>query len=422
MLDSAWLDWLRGQVEALGVGSALAPVLTYALAAAVVLAMGWLADRVMRFGLLRVVHFVAARTQATWDDALVEHGFFRRVARIAPAIVVYLWASAFGDAQVWVERLALVFMIFATLRAIDALADAAVTLYQQTEISLEKPIRGYVQVAQILLYLVGTILAIATLLDKEPWGLLTGLGALSAVLLLVFRDSILGFAASLQLASNDMVRRGDWIAMPSHNADGDVLDISLHTVKVQNWDKTITTIPTHALISESFTNWRGMSESGGRRIKRSLLIDISTIRFCDDEMLARYRRFSLLGDYLERKLAEVKRWNEEHGVDLEPRVNGRRLTNVGTFRAYVEAYLRDHPKIHKQMTFLVRHLAPTPDGLPIEIYVFSNDQDWARYEAIQADIFDHILAAVPEFDLRVAQRPTGHNLVTAAAALRAEVP
>jgi miniconductance mechanosensitive channel len=247
-------------------------------------------------------------------------------------------------------------------------------------------------------------------LDRSPWGIVSGIGALTAVLLLIFRDSILGLVATVQLSGNDMVRVGDWIEMPSYNADGDVIDMSLHTVKVQNWDKTITTIPTHALISDSFRNWRGMQESGGRRIKRSIYIDMNTVRFVDEEMLQKYRKFDYLGEYVDRKLSEIEEYNRNHVRDLSEVVNGRRLTNLGTFRAYVESYLKRHSMISDEMTFLVRQLQPSDRGIPIEIYVFSRDIRWANYEQIQADIFDHLLAVIPEFGLRVYQAPSGNDV------------
>jgi miniconductance mechanosensitive channel len=226
----------------------------------------------------------------------------------------------------------------------------------------------------------------------------------------VFKDSILGLVASFQVSANDMVRIGDWIEMPNYGADGDVIDISLNTVKVQNWDKTISTIPTYALVSDPVKNWRGMAESGGRRIQRAIHIDMHTVKFCTEEMLDRFEKFEHLSDYLAPRRREVADFNREHNVDTSQSVNGRRLTNLGTFRAYVSGYLRHHPKIHRDLTFLVRQLQPNDKGIPIEIYVFSNDQEWANYEALQADIFDHIIAAVPAFDLAVFQSPTGRDV------------
>jgi miniconductance mechanosensitive channel len=241
---------------------------------------------------------------------------------------------------------------------------------------------------------------------------------MSAVLLLVFRDSILGFVSGVQISANNLVEIGDWIEMPKYDADGDVIDITLQSIKVQNWDKTITTIPIYALVSDSFRNWRGMSESGGRRIKRSISIDMRSVTFVNDEMLARYRRFSRIRDYVDDRQAEIDRYNVEHAIDLSDSVSGRRMTNLGVFRAYVQAYLHSHPLVRQDMTLLVRQLPPTATGLPIEVYLFSADQAWANYESIQADIFDHLLAVIPEFDLRVYQQPAGSELEAIAAAVR----
>jgi miniconductance mechanosensitive channel len=262
---------------------------------------------------------------------------------------------------------------------------------------------------KLIIYLVGVIFVISLLIGRTPIYLFSGLGAMTAVLMLIFKDAILGFVAGIQLTANKMVTPGDWIQMPKYGADGDVIEVALTTVKVRNWDKTITTIPTYALISDSFKNWRGMRESGGRRIKRAINIDMNTIRLCTPEMLERFRRIQYISDYIDRKQKEVKEYNREHGVDDTSSVNGRRLTNIGTFRAYVIAYLKNHPMVRQDMTFLVRQLAPTEHGLPIEVYVFCKDIVWANYEAIQADIFDHFLAVVPEFDLRVYQSPAGSD-------------
>ena len=411
------IEWVQVQMHAAGIGGEYAGLAAALSVIAGVALAAWIADLAARRLLLRAVHFLVARTRSDWDDRLMSAGVFSRAAHLAPALVLYLSGSAFGPARAWIERLALVGVIAVTLRALNALLDALVEIYKTTELSRDKPILGYVQIAKILLWAIGGIFVVAALLQKDPWGLLTGLGAMSAILLLVFRDSILGFVAGLQIALNKMVQRGDWIEIPAYGIDGDVIDISLHTVKVQNFDKTISTVPVQQLVSESFKNWRGMQESGGRRIKRALLIDVDSIRFCDDEMLARFSKIQHIAGYVELKRSDLERWNESHPSDLSQRANGRRLTNIGTFRAYVEAYLRHHPQIHHDMTFLVRQLEPTREGLPLEIYVFCNDQDWARYEAIQADIFDHLLAAVREFDLRVAQDPGADDLIEAARTL-----
>ena len=361
----------------------------------VVLGLSWAANLITRVLLLRVVWHLISRTDTDWDDALVKRGVFRRLARLAPALVIYLFAPAFGSFESWVARLALVYMIAMSVRVVESILDAGSDIYESHARAREAPIAGYVQVGKIALYLVGVIFLIATVLEREPWGLLTGLGAMSAVLLLVFRDSIMGLVASVQLSSYDMVHVGDWIEMPAYGADGDVIEVSLHTVKVQK-------------------NWRGMEESGGRRIKRALHIDMSTIEFCDADLLERFERFEYLKSYLATKQKEIDEYNRATSIDTSQLINGRRLTNVGTFRAYIEEYLRRHSKIHKDMTLLVRQLTPTEKGLPIEIYVFSNDRVWANYEALQADIFDHILAVVPQFNLSVYQNPSASDLRSAA--------
>ena len=272
------------------------------------------------------------------------------------------------------------------------------------------PIKSYAQIAKILGYIVGALMTVAVLTGKSPWVLLSGIGALMAVIILVFRDTILSLVASFTIASNRLVKVGDWIEAPTFGADGDVVDIALHTVKVQNWDKTITTIPTYKLVETSFKNWRGMQDSGGRRIKRAIHLDMNTVRFCDADMLARFEKFELIADYVNQRRHEVEADNSRQQTDLSELVNGRRLTNLGTFRPYVVAYLRSHPKIHADMTFLVRQLAPSPHGLPLEVYVFSADKSWVNYEAIQADIFDHIVAVLPQFGLRVHQGPSGGDV------------
>ena len=290
---------------------------------------------------------------------------------------------------------------------VDSVISASHEIYQQLPVSKGRNIKGYVQLVKILAYIIAGLVVISILTDKSINGLLTGLGAFAAVLMLVFRDTILGLVASIQLSGNKMVNVGDWISMPKYNADGDVSDISLNTDKIQNWNKTIVTILTYELVQDSFNNWKGMEESGGRRIKRSVNIDMQSVRFLESDELKKFKEIRILNDYIQAKEKEIEAFNKTVGIDTSDKINGRRLTNLGTFRKYLELYLRNHPKIHQDMTFLIRHLQPTERGIPIEIYVFSNDQAWANYEAIQADIFDHILAVIPVFDLRVFQNPTG---------------
>jgi len=369
----------------------------------------WITKRYM----VHLIEMVFSRSKNTWDDALVKHGFVRRLSILMPIVVIYMSADLMLPGQPTAselfKRLAMVFFVLAGVWMLDSVMLAVREIYCQTEMSSRRPIRGYLDAIKITAYIMAGIFIVAILTDKSPWGILSILGGFTVILLLVFKDTILGFVASVQLSGHDMVRVGDWIEMPKYGADGDVIDVTIHTVKVRNWDKTITTIPTYSLVSDAFKNWRGMSESGGRRIKRSLYIDMTSIKFCSDSMLERFKKFDLIRDYIDRKQAEIEDYNKNHTTDPSQLINGRRQTNIGVFRSYIAAYLKKHPKIHQNMTFLVRHLEPTQYGLPIQIYVFSNDQVWANYEAIQADIFDHLLAAVPEFDLRVYQSPSGYD-------------
>ncbi|MHC4926366.1 MAG: mechanosensitive ion channel family protein [Planctomycetota bacterium] len=385
----------------------------------VVLAIGLLLNFVAKKIILHVVQRVIKRSKTTWDDALLKRRVFHRLSHLAPAILFYLAAPmvffASTTAQNNMRLAATIYIIATALLVLDAFLNSVVDVSRRYSFFKKTPIKGFIQVIKIILAILGGIMVLGMITDKDPTKIIAGLGAMTAVLLLIFKDAILGLVAGIQLSANNMVHIGDWIAMPKYGADGDVIDISLTTVKVQNWDKTISTIPAYSLISDSFVNWRGMSESGGRRIKRSVNLDMTSVRFCDEAMLDKFRKIQYISDYINDKKREIDEHNKAANVDDSQLVNGRRMTNVGTFRAYVIAYLKHHPKIHKEMTFLVRQLAPNAEGLPIQIYVFSNDQVWANYEAIQADIFDHVLAVMPEFGLRVFQNPTGADFRTLSA-------
>jgi len=389
--------------------------LVAALAVSVLaLLLSAIAYYVARNLLLRVVRAAVKRTSTTWDDALVKSRVFSRLSHLVPAVVIHAAAPLvledYPQVAGGVRTAAFIYMALVGMTVIDALLNGVLRIYRTYEISDRVHIQALIQVVKIVVYFLGGIAILAIVLGKSPVVFFSGLGAFAAVLMLIFKDSILGLVAGIQLMSYDMIHRGDWIEMPSHKADGDVIDVSLTTIKVRNWDKTISTIPTYALVSGSFKNWRGMSESGGRRIKRAVHVDITSIKFCTTEMLERFKRIQFITDYVKHKIEEVQEFNQAHAFDESMLINGRNLTNIGTFRAYLVAYLRNHPMINQQMTFLVRQLQPTERGLPIEIYVFSKDQAWANYEAIQADIFDHVLAILPEFDLRVFQSPTGADL------------
>ncbi|MFT3975529.1 MAG: mechanosensitive ion channel [Sphingomonas bacterium] len=379
-----------------------------ALAALILAAMlaNWIAKRIVLKLIRRVLSHSPFATEANELGAIV-----RRLSNIMPALVIQIGIGTVPNLPLWVaplvRNIAAAFTILTIGMALSTALSLGNTIYQRKPDAAHRPIKGYIQVAKILIYSACAVLIIAALMDQSPLILLSGLGAMAAVLMLVFKDTILSLVASVQIGSNDMIRIGDWIEMPQLNADGDVIDIALHTVKVQNWDKTITTIPTHRLISESFKNWRGMSESGGRRIKRPLTLDQGSVRFLDEGQIAELRHFSVLRPYLARKLEEIAAANR----DVDSVLNARRLTNVGTFRAYVLAYLEAREDIAKDKTLLVRQLSPGENGLPLEIYCFTTTTAWNEYERIQGDIFDHLLAVLPTFGLRVFQRPTGMDFM-----------
>ena len=394
--------------------SSIHPLLPVVAGSLILLLVAILADLVAKRLLLAAIRAVATRTRSDWDDALVEHKVFGRLAQIIPAIIVSAGVELVpglreADEAV-VRNVAGAYMILVIILTLTAALSAANHVYESRPIARDRPIKGFVQLAQVATYILGAILVIAALIDRSPVILLSGLGAMTAVLLIVFKDTLLSLVASLQLTGQDMIRVGDWLEVPQFGADGDVIDVALYTVTVQNWDKTITKIPTHRLISDSFKNWRGMSESGGRRIKRSINVDFNSIRFLTDEEVQRFKDFALLKGYIDAKEAELNAYNEALDAPGESGVNLRRLTNIGTFRAYIYNYLKHHPKIHDRMTLIVRQLQPGTEGLPIEIYCFSNDIDWVAYEGIQADIFDHIGAIAPEFGLRLYQRLAGADL------------
>jgi miniconductance mechanosensitive channel len=404
------LELIQESLKNEGVPVFLSLFLSWFLTILIVSFLAILSNLIAKRIIFKSLRFVIQKSQNKWDDALIKYKVFDHLAHFFPFLVVYLFAPVFNAAESWIQRISLTCMVAIGLFAFNSFLNAVVDIYNTFEISREKPIKGYVQVVKITLSFLIGIFILATMMNRSPWALLSGLGAMTAILMFVFKDTLLGFIASLQLSFSDMVRVGDWIEMPKYGADGDVTDLSLYTVKVRNWDKTISTIPTHALVSDSFKNWRGMEESGGRRIKRAIYIDINSIKFCSPQMLDRLGTMQLLTEYIRKKKKEIGDFNRDLKVDPTDIVSSRNLTNVGTFRAYIQAYLQNHPKIRKDMTFLVRQLQPTQNGLPLEIYVFSNDQDWIRYEGIQSDIMDHLFAALPEFELRAFQLPSGSDL------------
>lgn len=400
----------------------------------ILIAMAWLGHFLTRQTVVQIVHRIALRSKISWDDMFVKRKVFSNLAHLVPAFILYHAADfsypiinqelpELSEATIsmlakdyyfslagFLTKTAQIYFVIIFILVLNSLLNASLDIYNTTPYSTTRPIKGYLQLFKILVFSLSGILIISILLERDPTVLLAGIGAMGAVLLLIFKDSILGFVASIQLSGNNMVKIGDWVEMRSRGADGTVIDITLNTVKVQNWDRTISTIPTYSMVSESFINWKGMEESGGRRIKRSINIDMTSIKLCNSELMNRLKKFLLIRDYVTEKENEIQEYNKQKNIPNEDIISGRRQTNIGIFRKYLEVYLRQHPMVNNDMTFLVRHLQPTEKGLPIEIYVFCKDKAWARYESIQADIFDHVLAVIPEFDLRVFQEPSGNDI------------
>lgn len=385
------------------------------LVALLIITASILALFIVRKILRTFAHMFAKRTKTEWDDILVKRKFFLALAHLAPASIIY-FSSGFAESFYPVLnsvtiKIGEIYYMFAIVLSLNAFLSSINEFYQKRfSFAKERPITGFIQLIKIFMYFVALLVLIAIIFDKELGKLLAGLGAMAAVLLLIFRDTILGFVASIQISMNNMLKIGDWIEMSSRGADGSVIEMNLTTVKVENWDRTIAHIPTYALVAESFTNWKGMEQSGGRRIKRSINIDMNSVKFCNLDMLEKFEKFILIKDYVEKKQQEIEEYNAKLKVTPDQYFNGRRQTNLGIFRKYLEAYLQNNPNINTEMTFLIRHLQPTEKGIPIEVYVFSKDKRWAMYEAIQADIFDHILAILPEFELKVFQAPSGNDI------------
>jgi len=359
--------------------------------------------------LIRLISKLFKKTSTKLDDILIEKGFLNRLSNLIPLIIFYnLFNHIYGDYLI-VNRLALALIAIVVILSFNSLLNAFNEIYNQSKYSDKINIKSYFQIIRLVLNLFGLIIIVSIFTGQSPFYLLSGIGALTAVLMLVFKDTILSFVSSIQISSNDLFKVGDWVEAPQFGADGDVIDIGLHTIKIQNWDKTISIIPTHKLIDSSFKNWRGMSDSGGRRIKRSINIDINSIKFCNNELIEKFKAVNIISEYINTKKSEIDIYNTH--LDTTSLINGRALTNIGTYRAYIKAYLKNNKYIHNDMTFLVRQLSPTEKGLPIEIYVFSNNTNWIEYEEIQSDIFDHLLSVLNEFELKIYQYPSANDFL-----------
>ncbi|KGJ88096.1 mechanosensitive ion channel family protein [Thalassotalea sp. ND16A] len=406
-------ELIKTWLTASGLSGDLVLPVSAAIGLILLLSICWISFYIAKHQVLQLVHKIVTRSSNQWDDLLVSNKVFARIAWLVPALLLLAFMPYFISEN---PRLVAALTIFAKVaiaiqvaRSLSSLLNVANDLFQESSKEKYLPLNATIQLLKLAIYLVAIILAISILIDRSPIYLLSGLGALTAVLLLVFQDTIKGLVASIQISANKMVAPGDWIEMPQYGADGEVLEIALNTVKVQNWDNTVTTIPTYALISESFKNWRGMSTSGGRRIKRSISIDIASIHFCSSDLIAELNQFDFLRDYLSDKHSEINDFHRQQGIADITNPNSRRLTNIGTFRAYISAYLKNHPNVHQNMTCMVRQLKPTESGVALELYFFSNDINWGNFESIQADIFDHLFAIAPLFELRVFQIPSGYD-------------
>lgn len=393
----------------LGVSPILASWLDEVFSMGFLFFIAYITDLVSRVVIHKLISRVASYTTVTWDDIFLKNKVFKYLIHILPGILLYILAPVALRGEIGValfKKIALIYIIVQLLRSVNAASKAMIELYGEHEDYVNKPIKVFFQVVAVISYFVGGLLILGVLIGQNITTLLAGLGASMAILLLVFKDTILGFVAGWQLTSNDMLRKGDWITVPKYGADGNVEELSLYSVKVRNFDNTITTIPPYILVSDSFQNWRGMQESGGRRIKRSISIDMSTVKFCSPEMLDRLKKIEYLKNYIERTEEAVQNYNKENNIDNSIIVNGRRQTNLGIFRAYLEEYLKRHESINHEMPLMVRQLQSTEKGIPIELYFFTRIKDWVYYENIQSDIFDHVLAIVPQFELQIFQFPT----------------
>ena len=406
-----WLDkWF---IEDFGLDPTLALYLKLFTLIFVLFVISFLSRYLTKIVIVRFVHKFFLKTKVVWDDVLIEKKVFEKIAYLVPAFIIVLVAPyIFGDFPTVIEYVIIlsnIFIIIVIIRCAITLLSVFDEIVSNTLILKDKPITSYIQVLKIVVYFIGGILILSLLLGKSPFYFLGAMGAMTAILLLIFKDTILGFVASIQMSVYDMVRVGDWISMPKYDADGDVMSINLNTVKVQNWDKTITTIPTYAFITDSFKNWRGMSDSGGRRIKRAIYLKVSSFQFCDEKMLSQFKKYKLIQDYITSKENEVQKFNSEIIDNEIVSVNIRRLTNIGVFRIYAEKYITAHPDINKDMIIMVRQLEATSKGLPLEIYCFSSQKEWLKYETIISDIFDHLLTITSEFELEVFEEPTGND-------------
>ena len=405
-----WMsDWLIG----IGFSTEFVPIIAFGLDVCILLFVALLADVVVKRVILRGIEKAVKKSSSTLDDIFFDKKVFDALAHLAPAFVIELGAPLvfenYPDFTEGLSKFIQVYTIIIVVWVIGSFLDALLELSHRNPYLKDKPMLSYVQLGKLISYCLAGVMVFSILFSKSPAVVLSAFGAAGAVLIFVFKDTILGLVASIQISVNDTLRVGDWVSMEKFNADGDVIKIALNTIEVQNWDKTISTIPAYAFVSDSFKNWRGMSESGGRRIKRSVYISLSSVKFCNQEMLEQFKRFHLLEDYIASRSEEISKYNEDQKADKTYPLNGRHLTNIGIFRVYAERYLKANKNIRTDMTCMVRQQAPSEVGIPLEVYCFTNTIQWIPYENIQSDIFDHLIATASLFDLEIFQSPSGSD-------------
>ena len=418
------LDWIVAWLVKIGVPNQFAQLIIPATMFVIMCLVAWLSNYFGKRFVVRFINWTVRQTKTSYDDHFAKHKVFQRLSHLLPAMVFYIMANVtfagYPSLISLIQSLASIYMVVIVVMVLYALIDSGHSIYETFPIAKDRPMKFAAQVVKVIAGLISGIFILSILLNKSPANLFTGLGAMTAILLLVFKDLILNFVAGIQILTNDLVRVDDWISMPDHHADGDVVEVNLTSIKVRNWDKTFTTIPTADIVTEACTNWRGMRDSGGRRIKRCLYIDASSVHFLNEEEMERLSGFKIIADYMKDKRVEIDSTNKKMGVTLEDKRNSRRLTNIGTFRAYVQEYLSHHMKIHPPgtMTFLIRQLEQTSRGIPLQIYCFAKTVAWAEYEGIQSDVFDHLYAIAPEFGIELYQAPAGLDIRQAASDFR----
>ena len=418
MLKALWedttkmMDLLITFFKEKGANEDFSQILANAAITASLIIICFIVHFILKHIVMRILTKIIKGNKLEWDDILLKRKVIQRAILIVPGILIYSASPIYENLEAikLIQRLSATYVLIILVFVVGSLIDAVDDIYRTKHISKVRPIKGFLQIIKIVAYIIIGVVIISTLLGKSPLVLLGSIGAAAAVFSFVFKDSILGFIAGIQLTSNDMLRIGDWIEMTKYGADGDVIDITLNTVMVQNFDKTIVTIPAYSMISDSFKNWRGMMEFGGRRIKRAIYIDVNSVMFCSDEMISRFKKVQYLYEYVTEKEKELKEYNLSNNIDTSQKINGRKMTNIGTFRAYILNYLKNNPGINNEKIVMVRQLAPGESGIPIEIYAFTSDTAWINYEGVQSDIFDHILAVADEFELRIFQAPSGFDV------------